>query len=150
MSELSIITPLGAYLRLSLDNKEQKDDSIISQRKERENIYIKCKHDTIRLKNGIDGECGCIKCGLRDSLWRERLESKLSEDDQIMLDHLRRYERYVIGRDTGITCDLDIAMEEYKSICEENPEASDEEKRAEFIKKMNEKLSEEITLELKP
>ena len=150
MSELSFTTPVGAYFRLSFDNKEIKDNSKRKHRRKLENILINCKHDNVRLKNGIDGECGCIKRGLRDSLWRERLNPMLSEDDLIRLDYLRKYERRVIGRDTGITCDLDIAMEEYKSISEENPDASDEEKRSKFIKKMNEKLEEEITLELKP
>lgn len=150
MSELSNTTPLGAYLRLSFDNKERMDNSKRKHRRKIENILINCKHDTVRLKNGIDGECGCIKCGLRDNLWRERLNPMLSEDDLIRLDYLKKYERRVIGRDTGITCDLDIAMEVYKSISEENQDASDEEKRSKFIKKMNEKLEEEITLELKP
>lgn len=149
-SELGLTSSIGTYLRLGASKHEEKESP---ERIHERDLFFKisnCEHKKVTLRNGVNGECGCIKCGLRDSLWREKKYPEfLTKDDFIMLDYLRRFERCVIGEDTGITCDLNQAMEIYAILRDENKGATEDMVISEFIKSMKKLQEEELKLGLK-
>lgn len=140
IGEVSIFAP---YFRLSpADDYRERED------KEYERTVFQkvsmCDH--IDIEDGYG--CACVNCGLRDSLWRDK--DNLSKGDSIRFDYLKRFERRVIGFNTGIKCELKQGMDVFAMIKEENKGATRERLISEFIKSMEKIQKEEKKLGLKP
>lgn len=137
-----IIGVCAPYFRLTpvweTNNEEKEHTNAIF------NEVSNCAH--IEIEDGFGH--ACVNCGLRDSLWRDK--DDLSKDDAIRFDYLKRFERRVIGFDTGIKCELKQGMEIFAILKEENKGATRERLITEFIKAMEKIQKEEKKLGLKP
>ena len=67
--------------------------------------------------------CGCIKCGLDGSVSNQDREY-LSFSQKIMYDYLRKH--HLRGKETNITCDLELAHAIYSKVKEVHPDINDD------------------------
>lgn len=112
--------------------KKQNEDLYKQQRylykAMKEEEYSTCKHILVYSKIDYDGfegrsdkSCGCIKCGLDNSvLDREQIYT----DRIIMREYLEKHS--LNGIKTKIVCDLDLAKAIYSRIKEEHSDIDDE------------------------
>lgn len=118
------------YLKL----KEENDNLYGKQLKLYDSIkreeYDECKHILVYSKIEYDRHegrtyrnCGCIKCGLDDSVLDEERDW-LTNTQKIMYDYLRK--NYLKGIKTDILCDIDLATSIYSKINEAHPDIDDE------------------------
>lgn len=68
---------------------------------------VNSKIDYDRNEERTYKSCGCIKCGLDNSVLGID-EEYLSDYGKIMYSYLRK--KYLSGFETGIACDLDLAQ----------------------------------------
>ena len=125
------------YLKL----KEQNDNLYYKQLNLYGTIkhedYDECKHILVYSKIAYDKyegrtyrSCGCIKCGLDNSVLDEDRDC-LSYIRKIMYDYLRK--NYLNGINTDIICDIDLATSIYSKIKEIHPDI-DEETAIKYLK----------------
>lgn len=88
-----------------------------------EHILVYSKIDYDRLEGRTYRSCGCIKCGLDNSVLEEE-KRFLSADRKVMDEYLRK--NYLSGIETKISCDLELAQAIYSKIKEEHPDIDDE------------------------
>lgn len=81
----------------------------------------KVEHDS--WEGRVYKSCGCIKCGLDDSVL-DKKRKWLSFHQKIMYDYLK--EKYLKGYKTEIACDLDLAQAIYSKIKEAHSDIDDE------------------------
>lgn len=92
-------------------------------------IYDSCNHVFVYSElefdksRGTIRSCGCIKCGLNESVLKSH-KDELSIQDQIMYDYLTSHE--LSGTKTNNFCDLDLARSIYSKIIDNNPGIDDE------------------------
>ena len=111
--------------KLDLDfKKKQIYEDLVFKR------YDSCKHILVYSKidyDYIEGRsyksCGCIKCGLDNSIKEEKY-NWLNYNEKLMYNYLRK--NYLSGINTEIACDLDLANSIYEKIKERNPDIDDE------------------------
>ncbi len=120
--ELGLTSSIGTYLRLGASKHEEKESP---ERIHERDLFFKisnCEHKKVTLRNGVNGECGCIKCGLDNAIldrykgydWNN-FDTKTQLDDLIMLNYLKSHTlkgRMILP----YHCDLKIANEMYNSI----------------------------------
>ena len=82
-------------------------------------VYSELEFDKTR---GTIRSCGCIKCGLNESVLKGHRD-ELSIQDQIMYDYLTSHE--LSGTKTNNFCDLDLARAIYSKIIDNNPGIDD-------------------------
>ncbi len=92
--------------------------------------YKSCKHILVYSKIDYDRyegrtykSCGCIKCGLDNSVL-DFDRKYLPFSKQVMYDYLT--DDYLTGKQTDVVCDLDLAQAIYSKIKENNPKIDDE------------------------
>lgn len=88
-----------------------------------EHIVVYSKIDYDRFEGRTYRSCGCIKCGLDNSILEFKREW-LSFDQRIMYDYLSK--KYLSGKETKVACDLDLAKAIYSKIKETHPDIDDE------------------------
>lgn len=84
-------------------------------------VYSQIEHD--RYEGRTYKSCGCIKCGLDNSVLSKDKEW-LSFTGKVMYDYLRHH--YLSGIATSNVCDLDLAQAIYSKIKEAHPDITDE------------------------
>ena len=92
--------------------------------------YDECKHILVFSKIDYDSyegrtyrRCGCIKCGLDNSVLDQERDW-LPHTRKIMYDYLRN--NYLNGIQTKILCDIKLATSIYSKIKDANPDIDDE------------------------
>ena len=125
-------------VRRYLELKEQNDTLLKKQTnlyKEMKNEkYSSCEHVLIYSKMKYDEYegrthkyCGCIKCGLDESILETRGEC-LSFQEEIMYDYLMDNKfrgKYLNGEETKIACDINLAQAIYSRIKQTHPDIDD-------------------------
>lgn len=93
--------------------------------------FDNCNHVLVYTKSSKDErgrickKCGCIKCGLDETLLDK--DSELTFKEEIIQEYLKKNFLYGIrGKQTDISCDLSLGKAIYSRIKEENPLADDE------------------------
>lgn len=88
--------------------------------------YDLCKHVLVYSKVYDDRikRCGCIKCGLDESILDEDRD-ELTLNNKIMYDYLRNHHRKINGINTGNRCDLSLAQAIYLKLEEIYPNIND-------------------------
>lgn len=88
-------------------------------------VYSDIEHD--RLEGRTSKSCGCIKCGLDNSIlsYNKKYLPFLPCDKRIMYNYLEK-NSLTSEIDTKIACDLDLAQAIYSKIIEHNPDIDDE------------------------
>ena len=124
---------------------ELKEIEHIEKRNKYFEKYSNCKHILIYSKMDYDKHegrknfsCGCIKCGLDNSVF-DYYYSLLTEEEKIKHEYLKENGLNIVGISTGIVCDLDLAQEIYAEITSKNPKIEDQEAAESFKKIMSEK-----------
>ena len=96
--------------------------------------YISCNHMWVTTRyvtnsfgSGSESYCGCIKCGLNQSVLRKRIEY-LSLKERIMYEYMETlgYYGYMRGTIINELCDLDLGCAIYSKINETHPGIDDE------------------------
>jgi hypothetical protein len=92
------------------------------------NLYDKCNHILVYTRINEDRrgriykKCGCIKCGLDEN---KLGINRLSFEDKVMQDYLKKHKSYINGLDLHIECDLSLGMAVYSKILEKHPNIDD-------------------------
>lgn len=131
INELEQDEKIQRYLSLKEENKHLSDEQSYLYRRVKMNEYQKCNHIWVNSKiiyndmmNNAITRCGCIKCGLDQSV-TDRQRGWLTFDEQVMYDFLTQNPTNInIGTDTDINCDLSLAKAIYKRIDEKKHNAS--------------------------
>lgn len=87
-----------------------------------EHILVYSEIDYDRYEGRTHRSCGCIKCGLDNSVLSKKVG--LTFYQMIMYDYLRK--RHLMGKETKIACDLSLAQAIYSKIKETHPDINDE------------------------
>lgn len=117
------------YLELKQQNKDLYNQQLNLYKDIKEEEYTSCEHILVYSKIDYDRfegrsykSCGCIKCGLDNSVLDSNSEY-LSGDRKIMYHYLRK--KYLTGIETKIVCDLDLAQTIYSKIKQAHPNIDD-------------------------
>ncbi|MEE3342729.1 MAG: hypothetical protein VZS44_01405 [Bacilli bacterium] len=88
--------------------------------------YDLCKHVLVYSKvyDDKNKRCGCIKCGLDESVLDENRDD-LSLKNKIMYDYLKNHHSRIDGINTGNKCDLSLAQAIYFKLKEVYPNIND-------------------------
>lgn len=118
------------YNMLRTKNENLYQEQIELDKKKQREKYNMCDHVWITSKiiyndmmNNAISECGCIKCGLDESVLNNE-RSYLSYDEQVMYDYLKS-NLAIKGIKLDIQCDLDLAKAIYCKIQEAHPDIDD-------------------------
>lgn len=118
------------YLKLKTQNHDLYNKQLSLYKDIKTKEYELCEHilvysriDCDRWEDRTYRYCGCIKCGLDNSVL-DGDRDWLSDQRKIMYDYLRK--NYLMGVETNIVCDLDLACEIYSKIKEAHPNIDDE------------------------
>lgn len=136
--------PVQNFLRLAPKGLVFTESEERKYRRKRFNEISTCTHELITIKG--ENVNACIKCGLSETVWNKRD----TNDEEIQYDYLRKYERFIIGHHTGITCELGRALDVYEVIKDENKGAPEDKVILEFVKAMEKLQKEEKKLDFKP
>lgn len=121
------------YLGLLEQIKSLNNEELDLYESIKEEEYDSCEHVLVCSEKNFDiynsgatrQSCGCIKCGLDNSVLNySRHYMYMSLDRKIMYDYLRSH--YLVGIETKISCDLDLAQAIYSKIKETYPGIDDE------------------------
>lgn len=85
-------------------------------------VYSKIEHD--RIEGRTYKSCGCIKCGLDNSVL-DLFIKHLSFNEKIMYEYLENHRFELGGIKTEISCDLALAQTIYSKIKEAHPDIDD-------------------------
>ena len=133
MKKLEENEVLKRYFELKKENENLYDNQLDLFRKIKMEEYAVCKHILVYSKIDYDRyegrtyrSCGCIKCGLDNSVLDESRDW-LSYSQGIMYDYLRG--NYLFsnswGIQTDIICDIDLAQAIYAKIKKAYPDIDD-------------------------
>lgn len=118
------------YLELKRKNAEINTQQSALYKRIKEEYFSSCNHILVYSKIDYDKyegrtyrSCGCIKCGLDNSVL-EKDKEFLSFYESIMYEYL--IEKHLSGIETNITCDLNLAHAIYLKIKEAHPNIDDE------------------------
>lgn len=118
------------YFELTKQNETLYDKQLILYKEMKNEEYESCKHILVYSKINYDRyegrtskSCGCIKCGLDNSVLDYQREY-LPFTQKIMYDYLRK--KYLRGSETKIACDLDLAQAIYSKIKDAHPDIDDQ------------------------
>ena len=118
------------YLEIKKQNENLYEKQLTLYEKMKNEEYECCEHvlvyseiDYDRYEGRTYRSRGCIKCGLDNSVSKQRREW-LSFYQKIMYDYLSK--KYLSGLETKIACDLDLAQAIYSKIKETHPGIDDE------------------------
>ena len=118
------------YLELEKENDNLYYRQINLYGKLKREEYDNCNHVLVYSKveyDSFEGRsykyCGCIKCGLDNSVLAEERDW-LPYERKIMYDYLRK--KYLKGIKTDILCDINLATSIYSKIKESHPDIDDE------------------------
>jgi len=92
-------------------------------------ILVHTKEETASSSKGdfLRTYCGCIKCGLNQSINNHIYDtSSLTDDKKIQYEFLKRQNFRITGIDTEVNCSIELAQNLYQSIIKENKEITDE------------------------
>lgn len=134
MKELEETDILKKYFDLKKQNEELFSEQVMLYRNKKMDEYSACNHILVYSKIDYDRyegrtykSCGCIKCGLDNSVLDEE-HDYLSGTQKIMYDYLKN--NYLSsdygGVHTEILCDMDLAQAIYAKIKEANPFIDDD------------------------
>lgn len=121
------------YLELKKENYNLYDKQLRLYGSIKKEEYDECKHILVYSKIDYDRyegrtyrSCGCIKCGLDNSVLDKEREW-LTPTQKIMYDYLRKnHLNYFNGIKIDILCDIDLATSIYSKIKDANPDIDDE------------------------
>lgn len=133
LKSLKEIDAVKRYIALSNENESLYRDEITLSKAIQEEKYASCDHilvysriDYDRYEGRTYRYCGCMKCGLDNSVLNERREW-LPWQEKTMYDYLNRDIGYNLkGIETKIACDLDLAQALYSKIKGNHPDIADE------------------------
>ena len=118
------------YFELKKQNEILYEKQLTLYKEMKNEEYECCEHvlvyseiDYDRYEGRTYRSRGCIKCGLDNSVSKQRREW-LSFYQKIMYDYLSK--KYLSGMETKIACDLDLAQAIYSKIKETHPNIADE------------------------
>ena len=118
------------YLELKEKNDSLYDKQLNLYDSIKREEYDECKHILVFSKIDYDRyegrtyrSCGCIKCGLDNSVLDQERDW-LTHTQKIMYDYLRK--NHLNGIKTDILCDIDLATSIYSKIKEAHPNIDDE------------------------
>lgn len=143
------------YLSLNQENTKLFNEQRVLYKDIKEEEYSSCKHILVYSKVNYDRyegrsnrRCGCIKCGLDNSVLDCRYEEFLSYDDRIMYDYLIDG-NYLKGIETNISCDLSLAVAIYQKIKGHYPDIDDDTAIKYFMVALNDIREIEVNEERK-
>ena len=120
---------VAKYRQLKLMNRKLKEHEDLLYKQMMFEEYDNCDHvliytteDTEKRSGRIYKYCGCIKCGLDESIKIPK-DTKLKLTQQTQLDYLRTHD--LKGTQIEIDCDIDTACEICKGILKENKNIDD-------------------------
>ncbi len=141
---LEEMKPLGEneivkrYMELTEQNESLFNQQLSLYKELKMEKYASCDHilvysqiDYDRYEGRTYKSCGCIKCGLDNSVLNGDREW-LSGSRQIMYDYLRKNRIYNKGIASEVLCDLDLAQAIYSKIKQAHPDIDDETARKYF------------------
>lgn len=118
------------YIELQSKNENLYNEQIALYQELKKEEYSSCNHilvyseiDYDRYEGRSYKRCGCIKCGLDGSVSSQSREY-LPFSQKIMYDYLRK--NHLRGKETSITCDLDLAHAIYSKVKEVHPDIDDD------------------------
>jgi len=118
------------YLELTIQNEILYNQQLSLYKDIKEEEYESCEHilvysqiDCDRFEGRTHRNHGCIKCGLDTSILKAD-EEYLSYYEKVMYSYLRK--KRLIGTETKIVCDLDLARAIYSKIKQAHPDIDDE------------------------
>ena len=118
------------YVELQSKNETLYNKQIALYQELKKEEYSSCNHilvyseiDYDRYEGRSYKRCGCIKCGLDGSVSSQSREY-LPFSQKIMYDYLRK--NHLRGKETNITCDLDLAHAIYSKVKEVHPDIDDD------------------------
>lgn len=118
------------YIELQSKNETLYNEQIALYQELKKEEYSSCNHilvyseiDYDRYEGRSYKRCGCIKCGLDGSVSSQSREY-LPFSQKIMYDYLRK--NHLRGKETNITCDLDLAHAIYSKVKEVHPDINDD------------------------
>lgn len=118
------------YIELQEQNETLYNRQLDLSKEIKKEEYSSCEHvlvyseiDYDRYEGRTYKSCGCIKCGLDGSVSNQDREY-LSFSQKIMYDYLRK--PHLRGKETNITCDLELAHAIYSKIKEVHPDIDDD------------------------
>lgn len=118
------------YIELQSKNETLYNEQIALYQELKKEEYSSCNHilvyseiDYDRYEGRSYKRCGCIKCGLDGSVSSQSREY-LPFSQKIMYDYLRK--NHLRGKETNITCDLDLAQAIYSKVKEVHPDINDD------------------------
>ena len=130
LNKLSEDDRVKRYIELQSKNKTLYNEQIALYQELKKEEYSSCNHilvyseiDYDRYEGRSHKSCGCIKCGLDGSVSNQSREY-LPFSQKIMYDYLRK--NYLRGKETNITCDLDLAHAIYSKVKEVHPDIDDD------------------------
>lgn len=127
LEQKSTIQKYKNLIRLNRILKEQEDKVYKAMKYEE---YNKCNHVLVYTKEDDkirDGRvyryCGCIKCGLDESILKKR-EAKKTFEEQVQYNYLCTHSK-LDGTQTEINCGINLATHIYKNITVDNQDIDD-------------------------
>ena len=92
-------------------------------------ILVHTKEETVSSSKGdfLRTYCGCIKCGLDQSINNRIYDtSNLTDEKKIQYEFLKRQDFRITGIDTEVNCSIALARNLYQIIIKENKDITDE------------------------
>ena len=133
IDELKVLREDGKvkrYIELQEQNETLYNRQLDLSKEIKKEEYSSCEHvlvyseiDYDRYEGRTYKSCGCIKCGLDGSVSNQDREY-LSFSQKIMYDYLRKH--HLRGKETNITCDLELAHAIYSKVKEVHPDIDDD------------------------
>lgn len=130
MNQLREDDRVKKYIELQSKNETLYNEQIALYQELKKEEYSSCNHilvyseiDYDRYEGRSYKSCGCIKCGLDGSVLSQSREY-LPFSQKIMYDYLRK--NRLRGKETNITCDLDLAHAIYSKVKEVHPDINDD------------------------
>ena len=124
------------YIELTRLLKEEQEESNRWYKIMKFDEYSTCNHVLVYTKeeevsspkgNYMRKYCGCIKCGLNQSINNHTYDtSNLTDEERIQYEFLKKQDFRLSGIDTEINCGIVLAQNLYQTIIKENKDITDE------------------------